>query len=243
MKIKTSTITFWFNKQNDIKQYSEKFNKALESHFFPFNVFGIPATVDMLYPRMTTVSRSNHSNIEFSLINLRLNTIFDSNYEADLDSCINYLKDRALLIYRTLNNCGIDIVYSAIFIVLDEKCDSPEKSIIKKFFNNDDYKNVDEVGIRLSNTIDDKYYKILNINNNKSVKFKKIVDSNTTKEIVLPLLSLDEAEEIEDYLMTSVEVNDKLIYNRDHKHITNETDFVEMLEHIKKEIANELERF
>ena len=55
--------------------------------------------------------------------------------------------------------------------------------------------------------------------------------------------NIDEAEEIEDYLMTSVEVNDKLIYNRDHKHVTNETDFVEMLEHIKKEIANELERF
>lgn len=243
MKIKTSTITFWFNKQNDIKRYSEKFNTALGSHFFPFNVFEIPATIDLLYPRMTTVSKSNHSNIEFSLINLRLNTVFDSNFELDIDSCINYLKDRALLIYKTLIECGIDIVYSAVFIILDEKCDNPEKRIIQKFFNNADYKNIYEVGIRLTNTIDDKYYKILNINNNKSVKFQKIVSSNTTKEIIFPLLSLDEAEEIEDYLMTSVELNDKLIYNRDHKHVTNEADFIEILERIKEEISNELKRF
>ncbi len=244
MNIKNSIVTFWFEKQDNITQLMDKLNNELNSDFFPFNVVGVPINFDPGVPRMTTSSNGNHSLIEISLISYRLTTNFDDNFNKDPQKCIDYLKDKVTKAFELLKKLDIKILYSAIFITLEKKEKNPIEEISSKFLKNEDFSKSDEIGIRLTNVLENKYYKILSINNNKFIKYTIKTDEKKQKhEIILPLLSLDSASDIEDYLITSVEINDKFAFNCDHTHNTSMEELNEMLDKTLKEIKIEIERF
>lgn len=242
MEIKNSLVTFWFQKQPNPKEYSEILNKKLEDYFYEFNTIGVPSNIDPVIPRMTAVSNSSHSNIEISLINARLNTNFDDKYNTDCDLCIEYIKERALKIFDALSECGISTIYSAIFINLEEKNSEPAKKIMKYFLKNNDINDVNEVGIKITQDINEKYYKSISVNNGKQIKIKKTFEPGNN-EIILPLISLNDAEEIEDYLSISIEINDKLSFNMNREHISNKENLQEMFTRVCEQIKEELSRF
>ena len=187
MRIKSSTITFWFNKQENVKEYSKKLNDILKNDFLPFIEYDVPTKFDYLYPRMTTTSKTNGSRIEMSLINLRINTLYDEIVKNDINYSIDYLKEKTIMVYNALKMCGINIVYSAIFIVLDEKNDNPSNYIINKYCNKKAFNNINEIGIRLSTIVDNKYYKIIFIGSRNFEinlkEIKKLINSNQVIKI------------------------------------------------------------
>lgn len=242
MEIKNSIVTFWFQKQPNPKEYIDVLNEKLKEYFFEFSTIGVPANMDPAIPRMCADSGSSHSNVQISQISARLNTDFDDKYSSNCDMCIEYIEERALKIFEALLECGISTIYSAIFINLEEKSVDPAKKIIKYFLKNDDRQNINEVGIRLTETIDGKYYKCMSVNNGQQVKIRKVFESEREK-VIFPLISLNDAEEVEDYLITTVEVNDKFSFNIDSNYTSNENNLKEMFTIISMQVKEELSRF
>ena len=221
MEIKNSVVTFWFKKVDNPKLFSDILNDNLKEYFFDFNTIGVPANIDPLIARLNAVSSSSHSNLEISLINARLNTNFDDNYNKDFNKCLNYLKERVLKIFETLKKCEIEVCYSAIFVNMEEKNDNPTKRIKEKFLQDNNLDNITEIGIRLSKEQYNKYYINTSINNAREITITKKIENNgqNGNEIFLPLISLAGSEQTE-YLVNSIEVNDKLSYNNDEKYRT-----------------------
>lgn len=242
MKIKNSTITFWFQKQNSPKVYVDKLNSILKEHFFEFNILAVPANIDPVIPRLTAVSNSDHSNIQISLINAKLLTNFDDHYSENIDLCIDYLKNRALKLYEALMSCNINIVYSAIFINLEERDDYAVEKIRTHFLKMDENKKINEIGIRLTDIVDDKFYRIVSFNNSKQVKIEKVFKGDND-EIIFPLISLNDASEIENYLNVSLEFNDRLLFNLDSNYSTNEDELVKLFDLITEQLRKEMKRF
>lgn len=242
MKIKDSAITFWFQKQPNPKIYVDKFNDILKEHFFDFNIIGVPANIDPAIPRLTAVSSSNHSNIEISLINARLRTNFDENYSEDINMCINYLKERILKLFEALKSCDINIVYSAIFINLEEKENNAVEKIKEHFLKIENLETVDEIGVRFSQVVDNKFYSNISFNNSKQIKLEKIFEGNKG-EIIFPLISLNDASEIENYLSVSLELNDKFAFNLDSNYSTSKEELLKLFELTNTQLEKEMNRF
>ena len=242
MKIKDSAITFWFQKQPNPKIYVDKFNDILKEHFFDFNIIGVPANIDPAIPRLTAVSSSNHSNIEISLINARLRTNFDENYSEDINMCINYLKERILKLFEALKSCDINIVYSAIFINLEEKENNAVEKIKEHFLKIENLETVDEIGVRFSQVVDNKFYSNISFNNSKQIKLEKIFEGNKG-EIIFTLISLNDAIEIENYLSVSLELNDKFAFNLDSNYSTSKEELLKLFELTNTQLEKEMNRF
>lgn len=241
MKIKDSTITFWFQKQSNPKIYVDRFNEILKEHFFDFSIIGVPANISATIPRLKAVSSSNHSNIEISLVNARLTTNFDDNYADDFIACVNYLKERTLKLFEALKINDFNIIYSAIFINLEEKEKDAVEKIKKRFLTIENLENIDEIGIRFSQVINNKYYSNISFNNLKKVKIEKIIDENNG-EIILPLVSLSNATEIENYMSVSIEINDKYSFNLDSNHSTNKETLLELFDMVADKLEKEMKK-
>ena len=139
----------------------------------------------------------------------------------DFNKCLNYLKERVLKIFETLKKCEIEVCYSAIFVNMEEKNDNPTKRIKEKFLQDNSLDNITEIGIRLSKEQDNKYYINTSINNAREITITKKIENNgqNGNEIFLPLISLAGSKQTE-YLVNSIEVNDKLSYNIDENYRT-----------------------
>ena len=240
MEIKNSTITFWFQKQPNPKNFVDTFNNNLKDYFFEFNIIGVPANIDPTIPRLTAVSSSNHSNIEISMINAQLKTNFDNNYSKDIKMCINYLKERALKLYDTLKEFNINIIYSAIFINLEEKETNAVEKIKNQFLKKNDLDKIDEIGIRFSQVIDNKFYGNISFNNSKQIKIENICNKG---EIIFPLISLNDASEIENFLSVSVEFNDKFAFNSNSNNNTKKEDLLKLFNLMSIKLEEEMKRF
>lgn len=242
MKIKDSTITFWFQKQSNPKIYVDKFNEILKEHFFDFSIIGVPANITPVIPRLTAVSSSNHSRIEISLINAKLTTNFDDNYSENFSMCLDYLKERTFKLFEALRSCNINIIYSAIFINLEEKEDNAVKKIKEQFLKVEDLERIDEIGVRFSQIKSNKFYQNISFSNSKQVKVEKIFEDDQGN-IILPLISLNDASEVENYLSVSLETNDKFSFNLDSNYNTNKQELQELFELTTERLQEEMKRF
>ena len=241
MEIKNARITFWFQKEPNPKIYVDKLNKTLNDYFFDFNILSVPANIEPTIPRLNAVSESNHSNIEISLINARLNTRFDEHYWNDLSLCINYLQERASKLFDALSNCNINILYSAITLNIEQQNNDSIEILKKHFLHLDSEKNISELGISLSQEIDNKFYEIINFNTIKQIKIEKQILNEG--EIILPLLSLKDASEVHNFINISIEINDKLGFNLKENHKTKKDDFLKMFQILDKQTKKEISRF
>lgn len=241
MKIKDSTITFWFQKQLEPKIFVDKFNEGLSENFSLFNIIDVPSNIDALIPRLTSFSKSNHSCIEVSQINVRFRTNFDDNYSSDINQCLEYIKDRTLKLFDILKKCNIDVVYSAIFINLEKKEDNAVEKINKQFLKLEDSK-LDEIGIRMSKIINNKFYCNVCFNSSVQVKIEKEFENNHA-EIILPLVSLSDTKEAIKYLNVSIELTDKLAYNLDSSYYTSNEELLELFDLVLSKLKKEINRF
>lgn len=243
MKIKNIIVTFWFNRYNNIKDIFEIFNSKLGEYFPAFNMTNLPSNVDPIIPRITARSKSGHSTFNMSNINVQLITDYDEKYNTNFENCLNYIEERVKKIYEILVLNQIEVLYSAIFVNLDKIIDSPIDMIKNNLLSESVRNNTfSEVGMRTSMIVEDKFYRILTINNAKDFTMQKQIVPGQN-EIIMPLISLHDAEIVNEYISISYELNDKYSFDSVEDYKNNSDIMNKMFEQVKNDLSNNIEEF
>lgn len=240
MKINDIVVTFWFNKVVDIKNKIDIFEKELSDYFHGINSIGVPADINPDYPRLTAISDGGHTKLNISMINLQLVTNYDSQYNTDYSKCFEYIEQRAIKIYETISTkLGLDILYSAIIVVCEVEDENPVSMIKDNLLSSKLSGTYCEIGVRTSETINDKYYRNIAINSAKQITLSKMIEPGQT-EIIMPLISLAEANVDKESIMITYEINDKYSFDTNIKYKLNQLDFQEMLNEAKQDIEENI---
>lgn len=243
MKIKTIIVTMWFNRYNDIKNIYEVFGQKLDEYFPAFSMNNLPANFDPIIPRITAKSKSGHSTFNMSNINIQLATQYDDNYNKDFDSCIEYIKERAKKIYDILSENGINILYSAVLVNINKDEKNPIDSIQKNLLSsNIDNSILSEVGMRVSMQIENKFYRIITVNNSKDYSMQKQINPGQF-EIIMPLISLRDAKMENEYVAVNYELNDKYSFDTKENYNCNAETFDRMFNIVESDIKSNIEQF
>ena len=241
MKIRNIVITFWFNKINT-REIVDNISTRLASFFSGINFQGLPANIDNIVPRISAVSNSGHTNMNISNINAQININFDSHFEKDYDKCFEYTRERLINIYDALIDNKVEILYSAIFVNVEKNEIEPIEQM-KKIFNQEiQSKDYGELGIHISNVIEGKFYRNINMNNAKQISITKEINQNQ-KEIIFPLISLYGANIVENSISLTYEINDKYSFDSKEKYKTEKKILEDMFKISRDDIENNIENF
>lgn len=243
MKIKTIIVTMWFNRYNDIKNIYEVFGQKLNEYFPAFSMNNLPANFDPIIPRISAKSRSGHSTLNMSNINIQLTTQYDDNYNENFDSCIEYIKSRAKTIYNILSENGINILYSAVLVNIIKDEENPIECIQNNLLSsNIDNGILSEVGMRVSMQVEDKFYRIITVNNSKDYSMQKQINPGQF-EIILPLISLRDAKKENEYIAVNYELNDKYSFDTEENYNCNSVNFDRMFSVVESDVKSNIEQF
>lgn len=240
MKINNIIVTFWFNKVIDIKNKLDIFESELKEYFHGINSIGVPADINPDYPRMTAISDGGHTKLNISMINLQLITNFDNNFNSDYDKCFNYIEQRATKILETLSTkLNFNILYSAIMAVCEVDNENPVKLIKENLFSNRLTSNYCEAGLKISEIINNKFYRNIAINSTKQLTITKKIEPGK-QEIIIPLISLAEAKVDKESIIINYEINDKYSFDSNVEYKQKETIFTEMINTAKKDVKGSI---
>ena len=243
MKIKNIVVTFWFEKYDNTKGIFEELNSKLTEYFPAFNYMGLPANVDPIVPRINSQSKSGHTIFNMSTINVQITTNYDGNFNEDFSKCIDYMEERASKIYNLLISKEVKVLYSAVFVNLEKEVDNPIQTIQQNLLSSSVNENTfSEVGMRASMVIDNKYYRILTINNSKDFTMQKQITPGQNT-IIFPLISLNDATITKEYISISYELNDKYSFDSNENY-TNNTEIIKnMFLTVRDDLQNKIEVF
>jgi hypothetical protein len=243
MKIRNIIVTLWFEKYNNMREIFDKFNNELNEYFPAFNWINLPANVDPMIPRISARSRSGHSTINLSNINMQLVTNYDEKYNEDFKSCLDYIEERTKKIYSVMIENNFKILYSAILVNLDKDVEHPIEELKNNLFNkNLGENNFSEIGMKSSMQINDKFYKIIALNNSKEFTMKKEIKPGNL-EIIMPLISLADAELVKEYISINYELNDKFSFDKNKEYNNSENVINEMFDILKDDLNQNIEEF
>ena len=239
MGINSIIVTFWFNKVTDIKNKIEIFEEELNEYFHGINSIGVPADISPDYPRLTAISDGGHTNLKVSMINLQITTNFDKDYNCNYEDCFNYVRNRIFKIYNLLaNKLDITVLYGAILAMCEVDCSNPMHIIKKNLLSqklNGDYC---DSGVRISEIIDNKFYENSSFNTTKQISIKKEIGD--FKNIIIPLISLNNAIVEKKGISISYELNDKYSFdNNDDYHLDYEN-LKQMITTAQENITNKI---
>ncbi len=243
MKIKTIIVTMWFNRYNDIKNIYETFGRKLDKYFPAFSMNNLTANFDPIIPRVTAKSKSGHSTFNMSNINVQLATQYGDNYNEDFDSCIEYIKVRAKKIYDILSENNINVLYSAVLVNLNKDEGNPIESIQNNLLSsNIDNSVLSEVGMRISMQVENKFYRIITVNNSKDYSMQKQINPGNF-EIIMPLISLRDAKMEKEYVAVNYELNDKYSFDTKENYNCDLSTFDRMFSIVENDIKSNIEQF
>lgn len=243
MKINNIIVTLWFNRYNNIKNIYEVFNEKLNEYFPVFNMSNLPSNFDPMIPRINAKSKSGHSTLNMSNINLQLITEYDEKFNENFDSCIEYIKIRANKIYNILLENNIKILYSAILVNLNKDAENPINEIKETLLKqNVDSSNFSELGMRVSMEIENKFYRIITVNNRKDFSMQKEITPGQF-EIIMPLISLYDAKIEKEYISINYELNDKYSFDKEKEYLCNEENFNRMFEVVENDLKVNIDKF
>lgn len=243
MKINNIIVTMWFNRYNGIKNIYEVFNQKLNEYFPVFNMSNLPANFDPIIPRINAKSGSGHSTLNMSNINLQLITEYDDKFNENFDSCIEYIKTRAKKIYNILIENDIKILYSAVLVNLNKEAENPINDIENNLLNlNINNTNISELGMRVSVKLEDKFYKIITVNNRKDFSMQKQIAPGQF-EIIMPLISLCDAKMEKEYISINYELNDKYSFDKEKEYLCSNETFDRMFQVVENDIKINIDDF
>lgn len=240
MKIKNIIVTFWFNQIGNFKELTEEFNNNLNTYFPVWNFINLPANFEPIAPRINAQSGSGHSIFTMSRINAQISTNYDQNFNEDVNKCMLYIEERAKKIYENISNQGIDILYSAIFVNLEKDEEHPIEKIEKNLLKAEIKGNINELGIRTAVVKDNKYYRIITLNNAKDYTMQKQIKPEENN-IIIPLISLKDATMTKQYISMSYELNDKYSFDNVDAYNNNINTINDMFENVKEDLKNNIE--
>lgn len=224
MKYNMMQVTFWFDEVENFKEYQSILDSCLSDSFTPFNLIGIPSTVDPIIPRISSTTLGGHSTFNMSKINVQFSTKFDNDFVNDFDKCFKYVREKIEKIFDVLvNSCHLKILYSAIHLNSEYEEKKPIEKIINIFFNNSfNDRELNEIGVRFSEKLANKFYYIFTINDAKVVSFtRKINQGEKMQNIIIPLISEKDVTIEKNVLSFDLEINDKYAFNVENDYNSN----------------------
>lgn len=216
MKYNMMNVTFWFNEVDNFKEYRNLLDEELNEIFTPFNFTGVPINFDPTIPRIVSNTIGGHTSFNMSKVNVQLSVHFDGDFIDDFKKCYSYTKEKALKVFEILTNkCGLNILYSAVYVNFEHEESNPVDKIVNDLFSmNIDSTKLSEIGIRMSEILDDKYYYIYSVNDAKVISItKKFEQSSKPQNIIIPLIPEKEITVEKKVLAYAIEINDKYNYN------------------------------
>ena len=135
------------------------------------------------------------------------------------------------------------ILYSAILVNLNKDAENPINEIKETLLKpNVDSSNFSELGMRVSMEIENKFYRIITVNNRKDFSMQKEITLGQF-EIIMPLISLYDAKIEKEYISINYELNDKYSFDKEKEYLCNEENFNRMFEVVENDLKVNIDKF
>lgn len=206
MKIMHFGITFWFNIYDEYSSLLENLKEKLQDEYNSFNYNNIDEH-NLLSPIITAINNDKKTNMHVTRISAQYN--MDS---VDVDN-FDEFQEKAMNLFNILNDEHVNVLYCSVVINAEKECEDPlnviNKNIIKEELITTD---LTETDIKLANIIDEQFYKIIRLTNNKQIKIARRVDEKN-REIPVPLISLNGSFVERECIVIDYEINDRYLYD------------------------------
>ncbi len=205
MKINCFSITFWFNIFKNHQEILESLQNFFKDEYDKYDVFNI--TDHLLAPIITAMNDKEMTSMCMSQLNLQ--------YNMDKVSWEDFpkFKEKVLSLFETLEEYGLTILHTAIFIngelVEDDALNKITKHTLNKSLINED---LIDVSLKLGKKEEDLFYNVINILNKKQLKLAEKYDKQGNL-IPLPVVSWYDAMASQNLLDISYELNDKYSFD------------------------------
>ena len=200
MKLNCFSITFWFNIFKNHQEILETIQNFFKDEYDKYDVFNI--TDNLLAPVITAINDNKMTNMGMSQLNLQYN--MDKVTWEDFPK----FREKVLSLFETLEEYGLTILHTAIFINGELAIDNALEKIIKHSLN----KSLIDVSLKLGKKEEDLFYKVINILNKKQLKLAEKYDEQGNL-IPVPVVSWYDAMACQDLLDIAYEINDKYSFD------------------------------
>lgn len=102
--IKNTRFNIMYPKVNDLRRKAFEIEDALQDYFLPVTLIPIPDDAPEEIPRISTTSKSGHSQLTISLNNTQLVTNYDNDFGRDWSKSLDYTYDRINNVCSSLEN-------------------------------------------------------------------------------------------------------------------------------------------
>ena len=234
MKINCFSITFWFNIFKNHQEILESFQNFFKDEYDKYDVFNI--TDNLLAPVITAINDKKMTNMGMSQLNLQ--------YNMDKVTWKEFPKfrEKVLSLFEILEEYGLTILHTAIFIngelVIDNALDKIIKHNLSKSLNSED---LIDVSLKLGKKEENLFYKVINILNKKQLKLPEKYDEQGNL-VPLPVVSWYDAMASQDLLDIAYEINDKYSFDFTKNYHTTEFYLNKMLYLIENNFLNDVNK-
>lgn len=126
---------------------------------------------------------------------------------------------------------------------LNKEAENPINDIENNLLNlNINNNNISELGMRVSVELEDKFYKIITVNNRKDFSMQKQIAPGQF-EIIMPLISLYDAKMEKEYISINYELNDKYSFDKEKEYLCSNETFDRMFQVVEKDIKINIDDF
>lgn len=227
-------VTFWFNIYDDYKNLLENLSQELKDEFTSFN-YSAEQNQNLLTPIISAINNEKRTNMHVTRISAQYNmdNVNLENYEE--------FKDKALKIFNILNSNDANILYSSIIINAEKETNEALNIINDNLINKKALdENVTETDIKLAAIIDEQFYKVIRLTNNKQIKLSKKIDTKN-REVPIPLISLNGSFVEKECILIDYELNDRYLYDFTKDYKTTEFHLNKMLYLVKENFKSDIE--
>ena len=244
-------VTIVFDEINDVRSYATKFDKDLDKFFdTPANMFSVGDDVDPTVPRFRYTSKHKHSLLHISSVAAEMFTRFKGDeFSSNIDSIIDYCKQREKFLESAINENSKKIKFVGFMVKmqkefgnLDFSDASPAKFVASKFLkpnvvSSSNTNKLEDASFRVSFAYDDRYFANIQVSNYKSFGQRVFSQEDGTVRIVTP--SLKDLDFLSQGVEISLDINNRLLYDRFDENGHKDDDFVEVLNLAKNYVDKE----
>ena len=224
MVIKSTNVTVYFERIDNIKAAIVNNEKFFSSCFCPPTVLPVPDQLPDDAPRVIMQSVGGHSQLQFSKFFASLVTFYDGEYENDFQKCISNLTEKFNCISNFLLNEKVELLYMGfITTVLMNKTGTDVINMLNDKMNKIttniplyDYSN------KLTFVVENDYFANISFSN---VRLFSSNNQYPQQSPLTPGLALDDAEQDVEVI---IDINDRHAHNinKDYRSEQSKFDFI-----------------
>lgn len=228
MNIANSEINITSVRDTEIRLKAFDFEKKLQEYFTLPQIIPVPDDFHPEVPRIIFSTPRGHSTLTISQINFSFKTSYDGEFTANIDKCIEYLKERMTLVFSTLKESNIVVFYMGLIFNFEDlftQNDDPVIALSRRFLS--DHlgftEELHDINLKLTTCHDNLFYKNITFTNYR--RYKK-------KSIPKPSPAFLELEG--EGLQVQLDINDRLAFNTQKDYESSEKVLPRLFEMVKE---------